>query len=120
MNFNEYQEAAASTACYADKVPDEIKSVVRMLYLSTKLGGEAGEASQKIAKLVRDKGYYSWDMVPHETKVAIAKELGGVLWYVAAIATEMGFNLENIANLNIDQLSGRVERGTLLGDGDDR
>jgi hypothetical protein len=48
------------------------------------------------------------------------KEMGGNLWYLAALAHGLGASLGQIAIDNIIELKGRVARGTLKGDGDDR
>ena len=53
-------------------------------------------------------------------KEAIKLELGDVLWYVAQLSSELGYELEEIAVANIDKLSSRVERGVISGDGDNR
>ena len=50
-----------------------------------------------------------------ETRVEIAKELGDVLWYVTAVASDLGFDLDEIATMNIDKLHSRKRRGRLRG-----
>jgi NTP pyrophosphatase (non-canonical NTP hydrolase) len=50
----------------------------------------------------------------------MAKELGDVLWYVAQLASELGLELDEIAQTNLDKLLSRQRRGVLSGDGDDR
>jgi len=53
-------------------------------------------------------------------KEEIAKELGDVLWYVANLAFELGYDLGDIAAINIQKLVDRQERGKIHGDGDNR
>jgi NTP pyrophosphatase (non-canonical NTP hydrolase) len=48
----------------------------------------------------------------------LSDELGDVLWYVAALASELGVPLEAIARRNLRKLHGRRERGTLQGSGE--
>ena len=112
MDLDEYQDAAFRTAVYPDAGAG---TDAAMAYVLLKLSGEAGEVGQKWAKYLR--GDYPYDQA---LQVKLAKELGGVLWYVAAAAREIGFTLTEIAKLNLDELAKRAATGTLKGDGDDR
>ena len=60
------------------------------------------------------------DLISIDLKNKIIDELGDVLWYVAAIATELNTSLETIAYLNIDKLFDRKERNVISGEGDTR
>ena len=53
-------------------------------------------------------------------KKALALELGDVMWYVANMTKVIGYQLSDIAQMNIDKIEGRVKRGTLHGAGDNR
>lgn len=108
MKMNEYQKAALSTAIY----PNDGK----ISYLALAICGEAGELADKVKKVLRDKKGQFY----HADLTAIALELGDVLWYVANLANVLGYNLSDIASLNIEKINGRVERGTLHGSGDNR
>lgn len=46
--------------------------------------------------------------------------LSDALWFLAAIAADSGFTLEEIAQSNINKLFSRRDRGTLQGSGDNR
>jgi len=106
--FDEYQEAAASTAIYPENA--------KVIYPALGLTSEAGEVAGKVKKIIRD-----CDGVIESDKTGeIAKEIGDVLWYVAALATDLQLNLDDIARDNIAKLASRQERGTLQGDGDNR
>lgn len=107
--LNAYAEDALATAVYPDRGSNYI-------YPALKLAGEAGEVAEKVGKLIRDKG----GVVDDEFRLAIKKELGDVLWYVAAMSFEMGFTLEDVANTNIEKLQSRHARGKIQGSGDDR
>jgi NTP pyrophosphatase (non-canonical NTP hydrolase) len=50
----------------------------------------------------------------------MAKELGDVLWYVSQLASELGLELEQIAQGNLEKLLSRQRRGVLSGSGDER
>jgi NTP pyrophosphatase (non-canonical NTP hydrolase) len=108
MDLNEYQRRALLTNIY----PEEY----RLPLLTLKLNGEAGEVAEKVAKAYRDHaGCFS----AMESK-ALARELGDVLWYVAVLAKELGYDLEGIGVLNLAKLRDRQERGVLGGSGDER
>ena len=109
MTFSEYQKESRKTALYPDKDHN-------FVYPTLGLAGESGEVSEKIKKVIRDKG----GVIDESDREALAKELGDVLWYVSQIATEVGLELDRIANLNIEKLASRLERGVLHGSGDNR
>lgn len=77
------------------------------------LAGEVGEVYSLAAKAIRDGKKFDYDQ-------NIKKELGDVLWFVAAIAADNGFTLEDVAQSNINKLFKRKEAGTLQGSGDNR
>lgn len=108
LTLNEYQEIAYTTAIYKDKI----------LYPTLGLAGEAGEVAEKIKKLLRDKG--GVENMTEEDRNAVAKEVGDVLWYCAAVSTDLGIQLEDVARINIGKLLARKEAGTIGGSGDDR
>ena len=86
------------------------------VYPALGLVGEAGEVADKLKKVIRDNGGVLTDPV----RDAVAKELGDVLWYVSVLAYEMDYDLNEIAQINIDKLNSRKERGVLSGSGDNR
>lgn len=108
MGLNDYQQAALSTAIYPHD--HEIS------YLALALCGEAGEVADKIKKIIRDK---DGKLYQPDTR-AIADELGDALWYASNLAHVLGYKLSDIARLNIEKINGRLERGTLHGEGDNR
>ncbi|MCD6149746.1 nucleoside triphosphate pyrophosphohydrolase family protein [bacterium] len=109
MEFNEYQKKSRKTAIY----PGAGKNYV---YPTLGLAGEAGEVAEKIKKAIRDNG----GKISDETKDAVRKELGDVLWYVSQVAAELDLLLDDIAKSNIEKLSSRMRRGKLKGSGDNR
>lgn len=113
IEFNEYDEAALSTVTYPDAGNNTI-------YPALKLSGESGEVADKIGKLWRNHGWIQGSEYSIDTKMEILKELGDVLWYISALARELDCTLEDVANLNIDKLISRKERGVIKGEGDNR
>ena len=109
MLLNEYQEAALDTAVYPDQGAN-------FAYPALGLAGEAGEVADKLKKVIRDNGGVLTDSV----RDAVAKELGDVLWYVAVLAQEMDYSLNEIAKTNLDKLASRQQRGVITGSGDNR
>lgn len=119
MKLNDYQSQAMKFAKY--KTND---------YPFLALSEEVGEVMGKLAKRVRKSGdalpaiihdvYSASDEVSVELKHDLKKELGDVLWQLQACCSELGFSLEDVAQSNIDKLSGRSERGTIVGEGDER
>lgn len=80
------------------------------------LAGETGEVSEKFKKVIRDKN----GVIDEETQKEILKEMGDVLWYLSQICTELGADFESVAQLNIEKLKSRKERGVVHGSGDNR
>ena len=115
MTFEKYQKLSDGTALYRDKVPFPSKES-SFVYPVLGLNGEAGEVAEKIKKILRDKG----GEINEEDKEELAKELGDVLWYLSQTATELDLSLDEIAELNIEKLNSRKERGKLSGNGDNR
>ncbi len=109
MDLNAYQAAARRTALYPDAGNNPI-------YPTLGLSGEAGEVADKVKKVIRDRAGHFDD----EVRAEIALELGDVLWYVAQLASELGYELEVVANQNLKKLRDRADRGQLRGSGDHR
>jgi len=107
MDLNEYQKRALDTAKFEEKF--------KVIYPALGLGSEAGEVLGKVKKWLRGDGGMN-----EERKQAIKEELGDVLWYVAVLANDLDFKLEDVAKLNIEKLKSRKERGVIMGDGDRR
>jgi NTP pyrophosphatase (non-canonical NTP hydrolase) len=114
MDFSAYQKLAIKTDTMGGK-PAAIDSHA---FLAQLLGlmGEAGEISEKFKKIFRDKN----GVLSTEDKQGMVKELGDVLWYVSVISTYLDISLQDVAELNIEKLKSRMQRGALQGSGDNR
>jgi len=108
VRISEYQEAAVVTAVYG--------AGMAISYPTLGLCGEAGEVANKVKKVFRDDG----GIVTEEKRSALKGELGDCLWYLAALARDLGLSLEEAAAENIAKLRSRLERGTIHGSGDNR
>ena len=108
-HFDLYQDKADETAIYPNKGDN-------LYYPALGLAGEAGEVCEKVKKIMRDKG----GVLSEADALELSKELGDVLWYVAALACEINVALSTIAEENVEKLHSRKERGMLQGSGDNR
>lgn len=106
--FGEYETLIKKTAIYPEAGSG---SKLSLAYTALGLTGEAGEFSEKVKKWVRDGTI---------NKSLAVKELGDVLWYVTASAHELGYTLQDVAEINTVKLLARKEAGTLQGSGDTR
>jgi NTP pyrophosphatase (non-canonical NTP hydrolase) len=109
MTPNDYQTAALSTAIYPNQGNNLIYPVLGIC-------SESGEVADKLKKVIRDNDGVLTDPI----RDAIALELSDVCWYVAVLAHELDYTLEEIMQINLDKLASRQERGVLSGSGDNR
>jgi len=109
VTLDAYQEISNLTAIYPNKGSN-------MSYPALGLCGEAGEIANKVKKIYRDHD----GVLTQEYREILSAELGDVLWYVAAIASELDVSLGEIALSNVDKLADRQARNKLGGDGDKR
>lgn len=107
MTLNEYQEVAAKTAFYEG---DDVT------YCALGITGEAGEVADHVKKMWRDdNGFLTDDRRDH-----LKKELGDVMWYIARMAGNLGYTLDDIAVANIEKIKDRLNRNVQNGSGDNR
>lgn len=144
MDFREYQDKAKTTAQYPDlydlliPVLDKYdvatiaqnplivgthegqalfkKLCANPYYPALGLAGEVGEFCNKLKKVMRDKG----GEIDREFLEFAEGELGDIQWYLAALCSELGLDLEKIAVKNLEKLASRKERGKIQGSGDNR
>lgn len=109
MQVNDYQTAALQTAIY----PNQGQNIV---YPALGLVGEAGEVAEKVKKVIRDQD----GVLNDHDREKIALEVSDTCWYIAVLAHELGFSLEEVMQMNLDKLASRKARNVLSGSGDDR
>ena len=114
MNFTEYQNLAMDTANYPEKY--------EIVYRALGLCGEAGKVAEKIKKGIRD-GLDNCGLNLYQKKQfkeELTKELGDVLWYIAALASDLNISLDDVAENNVQKLASRKKRNKIGGSGDNR
>lgn len=131
MDLNKYQDKAMSTC---------MNSCRNISYMLLNLVGEVGELSSKIAKAIRkkqvsiggktsigrncfmvrddDPAMLDFDVLAFDEE--LKKEAGDILWQLSGLCSIMGWKLNDVAQMNLDKLASRKERGVIDGDGDNR
>ena len=104
MTVQQYDEFVLSMKVYPEQHA--------IVYPALGIAGEGGEIAEKVKKWLR--GDRELD------KTEVAKELGDVCWYIASMADDLGFTLEQVIQMNVEKLTSRKERGVQKGDGDNR
>ena len=129
MELNEYQEKAMSTC---------MPSCENISYMLLNLVGEVGEFASKVAKAVRKNQVsiggktslnrniltvrddspetMDFDVLAFDSE--LKKEAGDILWQLSGLCKVMGWDLEHVAQVNLDKLAKRKEAGTIDGNGD--
>lgn len=117
MELNEYQKRAMTTCMSTSE---------NFSYMFLNLIGEVGELASKVAKHIRkDKAIVVTNKlvltdVSDEEKEDLQKELGDILWQLSGTCSIFGWNLNDIAQQNLDKLASRKERHVIDGNGDNR
>jgi NTP pyrophosphatase (non-canonical NTP hydrolase) len=113
MDFNQYQEVAVGTAVYPSVGGN-------LVYPALGIAGEGGEYADKVKKMWRNRDCMSVACLSPQERVDMAKELGDILWYIAASAKELGYYLDEIASFNVEKILDRRKRGVVKSEGDNR
>lgn len=108
MEINKYQEEAMKNKVYGygDRVNYPILG----------LCGEAGEVANKYKKILRDGNGVMTD----ENHKDLVSEAGDCLWYLAALAEDLGVTLQYLAETNLEKIARRRQNNTINGSGDNR
>lgn len=129
LTLNEYQKRAMSTC---------MPSCENISYMLLNLVGEVGEFASKIAKAirknqvsiggkaslnrniltVRDDSPETMDFDVLAFDSELKKEAGDILWQLSGLCKVMGWDLEHVAQVNLDKLAARKAAGTIAGNGD--
>ena len=120
ISLNEYQALAHKTAMYNinktfDILSKDGKSISLPLYPFIKMGAEANEVSDLIAKRI-----FRGDNNGVIKEIELVKEIGDTLWYVAETASTMERRLSYVAQENLSKLHERLLNNSIRGSGDNR
>lgn len=117
MELNEYQQKAMTTC---------MPSCDNFAYMMLNL---VGEFASKVAKQIRkeNKEIEENELVTarqgagmdhSEFEAELRKEAGDILWQLSGLCHVMDWDLEDVAQENLEKLAARKEAGTIDGDGD--
>ena len=98
MTGNEFQADALRT------VKPDLTAIKQLTNGLMGLCGEAGECIEILKK-------YSYQDVPELDTVHLAFELGDVAWYLAVSAAVIGYDLDDIFEMNIEKRRKRYPNG---------
>jgi NTP pyrophosphatase (non-canonical NTP hydrolase) len=101
MTPNEYQNLAARTL--SNETIKLSNHQLRILWNAIGVAGEAGE----IAELAKKGIFHKHGIDANEWE----KEIGDVLWYLAALCSVLGLDLEDVMIRNIEKLKARYPDG---------
>jgi len=105
MELNEYQLRTRGTATYDNSgIPGG-----GLTYAILALAGEVGELANKWKKQLRA------GTQTEPQREVLADELGDCFWYVGAVAHELGFTLEEVAQQNLEKLKQRYAEKKAVG-----
>lgn len=97
MTFDAYQKASARTINYS------LNHQLQLANAALGISDEAGEVAGIIKKVL----YQDHPL----DAVKLADEMGDVLWYLALLATTLGFSLGDVAAANVAKLEKRYPKG---------
>jgi NTP pyrophosphatase (non-canonical NTP hydrolase) len=121
MKLNEYQLRAMETC---------MPSCENYSYMFDNLVAEVGEFGGKVSKAHRhgdikydEQGNIRWagswdDALTFNEE--LKKEAGDILWQLSGLCHVMGWDLQDVAQGNLDKLASRKKRGVIDGQGDNR
>lgn len=109
MNFKEFFDTVKETAQY--------KNHNRVIYPALGLGGESGEVIDIVKKAIRyqEKGE-EFSLVQKDSKgnrdrtEDMKLELGDVQWYWCNLVLDLGFDPEELFQMNYDKLRERYKK----------
>lgn len=127
LTLLDYQVQAKQTAIYPTEIGlaytalglvgecGELLEKMQIEALAMMAAGKAARISGRVKKVYRDsKGDAG------SRRDDLIDEIGDVLWYLAMMSSELGTDLEEVAQRNLNKLQKRAVQNLLGGDGDHR
>lgn len=117
LTLKEYQKEAMTTCMPTSE---------NFSYMFLNLVGEIGEFASKVAKHIRKDRVvidesrlllFNLDKIEEEE---LKLEIGDCLWQLSGLCSVMGWDLNDIAQQNLNKLKSRQERNVIDGNGDNR
>lgn len=120
MEFNEYQKKAMGTC---------LPSCDNFSYMMLNLVGEVGEFAGKVAKRIRKEELLMGGAENAENKLTslaltrgeqyeilddLKSEAGDILWQLTGLCNVMGWDLNEVAQANLDKLAKRKAENTII------
>ena len=120
MELNEYQKKAMDTC---------LPSCENFSYMMLNLVGEVGEFAGKVAKRIRKEELLMGGTENAENKLTslaltrgeqyeilddLKSEAGDILWQLAGLCEVMGWDLNDVAQCNLNKLANRKKNGTII------
>lgn len=120
MELNEYQKRAMETC---------LPSCENFSYMMLNLVGEVGEFAGKVAKRIRKEELLMGGAENAENKLTslaltrgeqyeilddLKSEAGDILWQLAGLCKVMGWDLNDVAQANLDKLAKRKAENTII------
>lgn len=118
MELNEYQKKAMGTC---------LPSCDNFSYMMLNLVGEVGEFAGKVAKALRKETgimddanffYMQYQDLGEPTSTELYADLkseaGDILWQLTGLCRVMGWDLNDVAQCNLDKLANRKKEGTII------
>jgi len=99
--FDKFQQLVDRTYYFVGESKRE-----ELLYLALASNAEAGEMADEIKKLMRDDN----GVLTEERKTKIKKEMGDALFYMAILASKLGFNFSDAADAELKKLEEMIEK----------
>lgn len=115
MELNEYQKRAMETC---------MPSCDNWSYMMLNLVGEVGEFAGKVAKAIRKEELGMYDNHLHVKNYGSPKmqyldhdlksEAGDIAWQLVGLCEVMGWDFEDVCQLNLDKLAKRKAENTII------